>query len=388
MSDQQTTSVAEAEPVTTPTIDSEIVAEVSWTVGGRPPEVVLSFQGLAEPVGLFEELRAIGWVVPNMPPRPANAIDWTPDPVAGTDYTVLPWTVTEFRLDEGAWSVDPEHVGTRTLDALLNHGGEIEGTSDQITAHAASYAERKRTTAPAPAAATPAPAPAAEPAQVQPLAQVAGIGNPAAVAAAAAARAATPITPQSAPAAAPAPAAAAPTPDPAPAAAAPAAESETTETPVTSFRTVILLGFPADGDPLPGHGTWVGITGRKKVQCSWNEHIIAGDQPIPGHQEMGAHVANGAAAWYAETDAPLAEVAPNGYRIVRLVLPDMSVNDAKVRRLHKVLGNNLQVMQLRSLVGTNQSAVLVSATVGANSFEMLNANLCLRMPTAVVRVNP
>ena len=100
---------------------------------------------------------------------------------------------------------------------------------------------------------------------------------------------------------------------------------------------------------------------------------------------MGALVSNGARAWYAETAAPLPEVAPEGYRIVRLIVPDMSVGDAKLRRLNKVLGDGIESFQLRSLVGANESAVLVNAVIGAHAFEMLKSNLTLRMPNAIVR---
>ena len=160
------------------------------------------------------------------------------------------------------------------------------------------------------------------------------------------------------------------------------------ETPVAAgFRAIILLGFPTESDQLPGAGTWIGTTGRKKITTQWNEFTLSADQAIPGHQEMPAHVAGGASAWYADIDEPLAETAPAGQRIVRLVIPDMSENDAKVRRLNKVLGDDLITHQLRSLVGSNESAVLVSATVGANAFEMLRSNLALRMPSAIVRVS-
>ncbi len=324
MTDQQTTSVVEANIDSAGTIDSEIVAEVAWTVASRPPEVALSFQGLAEPVELFASLRAIGWEVPNMPPRPANAIDWTPDPVAGTDYTVLPWRVTEFQLVEGTWTIAPESVGTRTLDALLDNGAQIDGTSDQIREHAATYVPRT-------------PQPAAQPEQQTHTVDVATSDYHAAPAA-------------------------------------------------TSYRTIILLGFPTAEDPLPGAGTWVGISGRQKVQCTWNEHAISSDQPVPGLQTMATHVATGALALVAETPIPLPETADAGHRIVRFVLPDTSINDRKVRRLNKLLGDNIETHELRSLTSATTTAVLVSATVNANAFEMLKANLCLRLPAAVIRV--
>ena len=339
-------------------VDSEIEAEVSWTVHSRPPEVVLSFQGLHEPTAMFDDLRAIGWDVPGMPPRPANAIEWTPDPVAGTDFTVLPWTVQEFRLGEGTWTVATADVGTRTLDALRNHHAKIVGTSEQIAEHAASYAERAN---------NPIQASPVQPSPVQAVP----------VEAASAAPAAAPV-PEAVPltipdAAVPAPA--------------------DTEMPVDQiqanvsggFRTVILLGVSPADDPLPGAGVWIGVSGRKKTRIYWNEQSIPVDQPIPGHQSIGTLVSGGASAWYAETEVPLPETATDGRRIVRLVVPDMSINDKKLRRLDKVLGDDLETFQLRSLAGANESAALVNAVIGAHAFDMLMSNLTLRMPNAIVR---
>lgn len=54
----------------------------------------LSYSGLAQPEALFAELTTLGWRVPPPPPRPATAIDWdTPDPDAGTAYTIVDWQV-------------------------------------------------------------------------------------------------------------------------------------------------------------------------------------------------------------------------------------------------------------------------------------------------------
>ena len=355
MSDQLTTET----PATNAAL-SEISAEVSWTVGNRPPEVVLSFQGLHEPTQLWDALRAIGWDVPAMPPRPANAIEWTPDPVAGTDFTVLPWEVKEFRLEEGAWTVDESLVGDRTLDALLDNEAEIIGSSDQIAAHANTYAANKEARLLAAQNPVQVPVPAPAPVAAPPVT----IDEPAAQPQHA-------VDPDERLPVQPVP-----------------AQAETAAPVEGGYRTIILLGFPVDSDPLPGAGTWAGTTGgREKLQTQWNEFSLGADQAIPGHQEMAAHVASGASAWYADTDQPLAETAPSGQRIVRLVLPDMSEDDAKVRRLNKVLGDSIVTHQLRSLVGSNSSAVLVSATVGANAFEMLRSNLALRMPNAIVRVN-
>lgn len=337
------------------TADSEIAAEVAWTVSSRPPEVVLSFQGLHEPVELWTELQQIGWIIPAMPPRPANAIEWTPDPVAGTDFTVLPWTVTEFRLEEGAWSVPADEVGTRTLDALLDHQGKIIGTSDQIAAHANAYATRAKNPIrpPKESVAAPAQQPVTQAATTQP----------------------NPLLREEAPA----PAAPAQEPASQPA---PAADSSS-----AGVRNIILTGIAAEDDPLPSPGVWIGISGRTKTECEWSETAIGLDQPIPGLSQLIAKSSNDNAAWFVDTSAALPERAPAGSALMRLILPGLSENDAKVRRLNKVLGADVDTFQLRSLTDPDATAVLVSTVVGANSFEMLKSNLCLRLPTAIIRVS-
>lgn len=114
-------------------IASDIEAEMIWTSAGSPPEVTLSFQGLAEPISLWQQLMALGWGVPPCPPRPGSAIEWVPDPVAGTDYTIRPWRVNEFRLQEGQWSreVAPT-IGASTYRMLRQFGATITGTQSQL----------------------------------------------------------------------------------------------------------------------------------------------------------------------------------------------------------------------------------------------------------------
>ncbi len=405
MSDQLTTPGVKLDPSL-----SDIEAEVSWMVANRPPEVVLSFEGLHEPEGLWAALTAIGWVVPAMPPRPANAIEWTPDPVAGTDFTVLPWRVSEHRLEEGQWTVNEELVGERTLDALLDYEATIIGSSDQIDEHARSYeqkkAERARVTsnpiqvqAPVPEV---QPAPIADTAAVTP----APVADAAAVTPAPVAGIAAPVPQTTAPetdAAAKKARSFGLGPVPNPAArfqaiadgagnelAAAATKKDSTEpgslTGTSSgSRYILLLDYPAEHDPLPSAGTWMGVTGRTKIETLWSEVSIPQDVPIPGHEGMAVQVANGAGAWYADTDQPLGEVAGSRMTCVRVFLPDLSVNDAQVRRMSKLLGEGMESYQLRSLIGGEAVAVIVSAKVQASSFEMLKTNFALRMPNAIIR---
>lgn len=113
------------------TIDGALIpltAALSWKAGRTLPTVVLSFDGLNEPTPLFSELASIGWQIPAVPPRPSSAIEWTPDPVAGTDYTVHPWKVEDFPLGRGAWSSDDEErVAAQTIESLQRYAAEIDG---------------------------------------------------------------------------------------------------------------------------------------------------------------------------------------------------------------------------------------------------------------------
>lgn len=328
---------------------SAIEAEVAWTVSNRPPEVVLSFEGLHEPEELWPLLADIGWVVPGMPPRPANAIDWTPDPVAGTDYTVLPWRVKDFRLEEGTWKVDEEMVGQKTLDALLDHNATIVGSSEQIAEHAKTYEARKAERLRQESNPIQAHAPAQGSQTTDQSAVVDGVED-------------LPIQP--------------------------AVAEDTTHTvdeAIDSCRFVLVLNLPTAKDPLPGAGTWKGVAGLQKTEVTWNELSLSAGEEVPDQDELTRNLSGPAHAWIAETETKLDETAGNGRRIVRLFIPGLTVRDAKVRRMNKVLGDNIESHQLRPLGGGEATAVLVSASVAANSFEMLKSNLCLRMPKAVIR---
>jgi hypothetical protein len=56
------------------------------------PEVVVAYDGTTAPMGLFLSLGAVGFAGLAPQPPPADAIDWTtPDPIRGTNHTVLPY---------------------------------------------------------------------------------------------------------------------------------------------------------------------------------------------------------------------------------------------------------------------------------------------------------
>ena len=123
------------------TKQAAIEASMKWTTVNSPPDVTLSFDGKEQPLGLLSDLAAIGWNVPVAPSRPSSAIDWTPDPVAGTEYTILPWRVRQFQLLKRAWAPEvAESIGALTYQTLRRHGAHITGTQQMLDALAGSEA--------------------------------------------------------------------------------------------------------------------------------------------------------------------------------------------------------------------------------------------------------
>ena len=120
--------------------NAEIAAELILTRPDRAPEVILQFNGLNPPNALFGALHGLGWTIPPVPPPPGAAIDWTPDPTTGADYTLKPWTVKEFRLDAAPWwTLETEKtVGAQTIAVLREHGVNISGVRGVTEAEEAS----------------------------------------------------------------------------------------------------------------------------------------------------------------------------------------------------------------------------------------------------------
>ena len=143
---------------------SSIDAELVFTIASRAPDVILSFDGLNVPVAMFDELRDLGWVVPPTPPPPGSAIDWTPDPTTGAEYTLRSWKVNEFKLKRSdSWTADTEReIGARTIHVLKRHEATISGLRGGTEAEAAAVAAPSTA---APAAAAPAAAPVSSAAQ-------------------------------------------------------------------------------------------------------------------------------------------------------------------------------------------------------------------------------
>ena len=220
------------------TAASTTEAELIFTFANRAPEVVLAFDGLAVPTPLFVDLNRLGWAIPAVPPPPSAAIDWTPDPVAGTDYTLLPWRVTDFRLDSGTWAQSSEKaIGGLTIEVLKRHQVNIVGL------RGLSEAELQA------AAAVPG-----APAQQAPAAQAGAT-----------------------------------------AAAAPAAATQT-------GSDVIFVYDPEAGGEMPGYRSWESVRGRKKIPCAWHEGMLGEGAQVPDAATLKELNERGGGVWHLAGD--------------------------------------------------------------------------------------
>ena len=104
-----------------------IEASMVWRVGRPAPDVVLEFDGIDVPTAMLGSLASLGWQVPSIPAPPRTAIEWVPDPVAGTSHTIKPWRVTAFMLGAGAWDRETASaIAVHTLAVLQRNGATIE----------------------------------------------------------------------------------------------------------------------------------------------------------------------------------------------------------------------------------------------------------------------
>jgi len=220
------------------TTGSNAEAELIFTFANRAPEIVLSFEGLSVPTPLFVDLNRLGWSIPAVPPPPSSAIEWTPDPVAGTDYTLRPWRVTEFRLDSGTWAESSERaIGGLTIEVLKRHSvtiTELRGLSE-AEAQAATGA-----------------GPAVDP-NASALSQVAASMTPAA------------------------------------------------ETP-TSGADVIFVYDPEPDSTMAGFRAFGGLRGRKKVACSWHEGVLSEGAQVPAAEVLADLTSRGGGVWHLSGD--------------------------------------------------------------------------------------
>ena len=107
------------------------VVKTQLVSGGRAgtPSLLVSYDGANEPVSLWAELSSLGWTIPARPPTPAQAIDWTPNPTTGEDFTIRSWPVSEFRItSENAAAGATPGFARLTLHRLRQLGVEVQIT--------------------------------------------------------------------------------------------------------------------------------------------------------------------------------------------------------------------------------------------------------------------
>ncbi|MGI9608899.1 MAG: hypothetical protein ACR2NL_01255, partial [Acidimicrobiia bacterium] len=262
---------------TTTALD-EVRAAMTWQSVSGPPSLKLTFNGLAEPTTLFDELTALGWTIPARPSRPSSAIEWVPDPVAGTEYTLKPWAVRDFRIaPPSAWDRGPnDDNNVATYAILARHCAEVTATEKRL-------AELKAL-APAPEAAT---------------------------------NAATPL------AAAPA-VSATPTPTAAPEAVG------AVSPPVSGAPQIVLVGY--SGQQLEGFRVARAATnGRKNTVVGWAESPYDADSLFSEPEDRAALAAGAVSAWTVHySSAPPAAAA--GYTYICAVLPNVQADGPKLAK--------------------------------------------------------
>ncbi len=284
METRPTTDIQNAnEETTAPSVSAELI----FTFANRAPEVILSFEGLEVPTPLFVELNRLGWAIPAVPPPPSSAIDWTPDPTTGADYTLRPWRVTEFRLDSGNWAQSSERaIGGLTIEVLKRHSvniTDLRGLSE-----------------------------------AEMLAATGGQASGAAPAAGAA-----------------------PSADAGGAAAAPAAA------PIAAAGTdVIFVYDPEPNGEIPGYRTFNSVRGRKKVGCTWHEGMMSEGAQVPDVSMLQDLNGRGGGAWHLSGDT-----RGQSSGEVQMIHPEMSANDPGLSKLLKITGANTKTIELNSISG-------------------------------------
>lgn len=103
--------------------DVRVVVEVHNQ--SAPPKLLFSFPGLEDPVEIWDDLRQLGWEIPDRPPHPPPEIDW--DAPEGSRYHVLPYRVEEFGITASRWpSFEVAERGLETINALRRFGVDLE----------------------------------------------------------------------------------------------------------------------------------------------------------------------------------------------------------------------------------------------------------------------
>ncbi len=303
-------------------VTSTVVADILWTVPHHAPEISLSFNGVNEPTGLFDALRAIGWDVPSSPPPPGNAIVWTPDPVTGADHTIKPWRVQEFRPRPGAWTKEETRaIGPATIEALRSFRVEMIGLREDMSSLA--------------------------------------------------------TAPQSAAAASPQPVAANP-------ASASGAISTVPAGPETAGLFVLLVD-PTDGLNLEvpqGIELRASHCGRKQVPWGWAESYGPVDVMVDHAEMLAALKARGGYAWSATKNAELPGAQAASSTLVQMVVPGGSADDKKLQKVLNILDGAHSVPLIP--IGEGEPALFVWTEVAPQNVAMLTSTLRLRVPNGII----
>ncbi len=310
-------------------VDETVEATMKWRVSNGAPDVILAYPAFERPDALFAELKGLGWGLPPAPLRPASAIEWVPDPEAGTEFTILPWRVTDVRLLRGQWSRDIEPaIGALTYDALSRHGVVIHGSGKSF--------EKIKSNATPPSIQT-----AAKPAKP-----------------------ATPASP---------------------------ATPATPATPVRAGDAgaplVIAVGY--EGGHVDGLVRANGLTGgRKKVATTWVQSTADIEELCPSDEERVAFFSQAQHAWTVEYAHEPTMPGP-GQAALCAVIPGCAPDEKKLTKFLSALGDSINVAKLTPLDQRQASStgVLVRGVIAANSYDLVSSNLRMRFPAAVVRLD-
>lgn len=103
---------------------TDVHATVHSRDATRPPEISFTFQGLQDPVGLWDELIKLGWDVPDRPTVEAE-IDWnSPE---GASYRLAPFLVENFAITPNNWPTNlVAERSLATINILRRLGVELD----------------------------------------------------------------------------------------------------------------------------------------------------------------------------------------------------------------------------------------------------------------------
>jgi hypothetical protein len=308
--------------------DDGVVAELKFAGPDSPPTVILSFQGTEEPVELWVELTRMGWNVPHCPPRPASAILWEPDPIAGTNYTIRPWRVKEFEIRDGRWpSAPPVDLSTQTYELLRQHGVQIVASASFLGQLDARNRQTTTISGPVPEVGLPDRVDdrlVAEPPRVI----------------------------------------------------------------VIDFYNGLDFLIREEREPIEGLRRFDGVTGSNKGGVVWNDSAEYLYQLCPDPSTKAKLIRNSRYAWVVEHESAAPVAPPESHMEILVVIPGGRKDDSLVRRFGKILGEDMTATRLRPIVESDSAddfGVLISGVIHSKNYNMLAANMPIRMSKAILR---